>query len=85
LLERETMPSGTAEPECHDHPAEAFAALATAVNGADALSFNPPTARPSADGAPLAEPTRISAHATLYPSVNDKAGARVFAGSTAVI
>ncbi len=79
------MPSGTAEPDCRDHPAEASPVPGTAVSGADApkpVSATPP---PSADGAPLTEATKITARATLYPSVNHMATVGCISGSTAVI
>jgi hypothetical protein len=85
LAERETMLSGTAEPECRDHPSEVVAAVGASVSGTDTPTRAFATTRTSADGAPLTEATKITARATIHPSVNGMATAGCIAGSTAVI
>ncbi len=85
LAERETMLSGTAEPECRDHPAGVVPVVGASVSGIDTPARAFATTPTSADDAPLAEATIITAHATIHPSVNGMATAGCIAGSTAVI
>jgi hypothetical protein len=84
-MERETMLSGTPEPECRDHPPEVVPAVRTSVSGADAPSQTLMTSQRSGHDAPSTEATKTITHATIYPSVNGMATAGCAAGSTAVI
>ena len=79
------MLSGTAEPECRDHPSEVVPAAGASVSGIDTPTQAFATTRTSADDAPLTEATKIAAHVTIHPSVNGMATAGCRAGSTAVI
>jgi hypothetical protein len=84
LPERETMPSGTAEPECRACPPETVPALRDAVSGADEAIPSPVARSTSTHDPPHPEATKIVARATLYPAVNGKATAGCLAGSPAV-
>lgn len=78
------MLSGTAEPECRDHPSEVVPVLGASVSGTDRPTEAFATARTSAGDAPLTAATTITARATIHLSVNGIATAGCMAGSTAV-
>jgi len=83
--ERETMLSGTAEPECRDRQSGVVPAVDTSLNGVDQISPRPAASPESAHDPPPSEATTISTRATIHPSVNGVATAGCIAGSPAVI
>jgi hypothetical protein len=84
LSERETMPSGTAEPECRARPPKIAPSLRDVVSGADEAIPAPAARSTSAHDAPHPEATKIVVRATLNPTVNGMATAGCLAGSPAM-
>ena len=84
MPERETMASGTAEPECHERPPEIVPALRDAANGADQAIPTPAATPATTHDAPPPEATKIIPRATLNLTVNGMATAGCLAGSPAV-
>jgi hypothetical protein len=78
------MLSGTAEPECRDHPPEVMPAVGASVSGTD-IRTRPAASPESANDPPQPDATTITVPATIHPSGNGKASSGRFAWPAAVI